>query len=236
MITQQTEVISYRTGRLASLFASHSDYESFSLVDDEIILAGGASGRDRISYLTIGPGITIERGYFWDVLAIHLENGEILRFGGVAKNQSGALQTALNHHSSRHIRTFYQRLALDLQKAYRTAGVLFSGQHYIRYTVAQQWFKNHQHLAEGIKRQDIHRFLPPEVLQCLQTIRPLLNQGYDYIAKRNEFFLQQQLAAFQLFFDKVESNPLTENQRRACVIDEQHNLVLAEPALARPAP
>jgi len=104
---------------------------------------------------------------------------------------------------------------------------LFSGQRYIRYAVAQQWLTNHQHLAEGIKRQDIQCFLPPEAQPYLQTIRPLLMQGHDYIATLNEAYVQQELSDFQRFFDQVESNPLTANQRKACVIDEQYNLVLA---------
>ena len=32
---------------------------------------------------------------------------------------------------------------------------------------------------------------------------------------------------FSTFFDGVESNPLSESQRDACVIDEDNNLVLA---------
>ena len=225
--TISTKPLSYRLGWLAALFAAHSVYESFSVADDGILLVGGESAENRILYLAIGSGIAIERGYFWDVLAIHLENGEVLRFGGVAKKQSGSLQTALNQHCHGYIKAFYQRLAPDLQQAYRQSRILFSGQRYIRHAVAQQWLTNHQHLVEGIKRQDMHSFLPPEMLQCLQTIRPLLEQGHDYIATLNEAYVQQELSDFQRFFDQVESNPLTANQRKACVIDEQYNLVLA---------
>ncbi|WP_160171879.1 hypothetical protein [Methylobacter tundripaludum] len=99
MRTKSIEPLGYRVSWLASLFAFNSDYESFSLADDGILLAGGESAQTKISYLAIGPGIAIERGYFWDVLAIRLENGEMLRFGGVAKKQSGQLQTALNQFS-----------------------------------------------------------------------------------------------------------------------------------------
>jgi DNA helicase-4 len=109
--TKSTEPLSYRIGWLAALFAAHSDYESFSLADDGILLANVKSAQNRIPYLAIGSGITIERGYFWDVLAIHLENGEMLSFGGVAKKQSGWLQTALNDHCHNYNKAFYQRLS-----------------------------------------------------------------------------------------------------------------------------
>ncbi|NMP16114.1 UvrD-helicase domain-containing protein [Thalassotalea sp. Y01] len=42
-----------------------------------------------------------------------------------------------------------------------------------------------------------------------------------------EKYVQTQLQRHQLFFDNVEANPLTERQRRACVIDDDNNLLLA---------
>lgn len=204
-----------------------SNYQSLSLADDGIVLTDSESVQNSISYLAISSGITVEQGYFWNVLVIPLGNGDILRFNGVAKKKSGPLQKALNHHCRSYIKAFYQRIVPALQQAYQQARILFSGQRYIRYAAAQQWFTNHQHLAKAIERQDIQDFLPPEAQQYLKTIQPLLSQGYGYIDKRNKSYVRQQLATFQLFFDQVESNPLTANQRKACVIDEQHNLVLA---------
>jgi DNA helicase-4 len=223
--TKSIKPVSYRVSWLASLFTSH--YQSLSLADDGIVLAGRESAQNNISYLAINPDITVEQGYFWNVLLIQLENGGVLRFSGVAKKKSGALQNALNHQCRSYIKAFYQRIVPDFQQAYQQARILFSGQRYIRYAVAQRWLTNHQHLANGINRQDIQNFIPPEALQYLKTIHPLLTQGYGYIDKRNKSYVQQQLATFQLFFDQVESNPLTANQREACVIDEQYNLVLA---------
>lgn len=40
-------------------------------------------------------------------------------------------------------------------------------------------------------------------------------------------YIQQEKTAHQAFFDTLESNPLTERQREACIIDEDNNLVLA---------
>jgi DNA helicase-4 len=212
---------------LASLFASRFDYRSLSLADDGIVLAGGQAAKSWISYLAINPDITVEQGYFWDVLLITLENGDLLRFRGVAKKQSGRLKIAFNQNCHRYLKEFYQRMEPNLQQAYQQARLSFSGQRYIRYAAAQQWFTNYQHLAKGIDRQDIEAFLPAEALHYLKVLHPLLTQGYGYIDKRNKTYVRQQLASFKLFFDQVESNPLTDNQRKACVIDEQHNLVLA---------
>jgi DNA helicase IV len=224
--TTSIKPLGYCVSWLASLFAFKSDYESLTLTNSGILLSG-KSRQNKSSYLDIRLEITIESGYFWDVLVIPLENGNNLRFRGVAKKQSLSLKIALNQHCHDYIKAFYQDIAPDVQQAYQQALLLFSGQRYIRYAAAQQWFTNYQHLEQVITRQDIHVFLPSEAKRYLKILYPLLTQGYAYIDKRNKAYVRQQLTAFQSFFDQVESNPLTINQRKACVIDEQHNLVLA---------
>lgn len=47
------------------------------------------------------------------------------------------------------------------------------------------------------------------------------------IANTREQYIQGQLLQYKTFFDNVESNPLTDKQRRACVIDDNNNLLLA---------
>ncbi|WP_028865740.1 UvrD-helicase domain-containing protein [Psychromonas aquimarina] len=51
-------------------------------------------------------------------------------------------------------------------------------------------------------------------------------QGAD-IEQLREAYLSKQLHKYQLFFDQVESNPLTAKQRRACITDDDNNLLLA---------
>ena len=190
-------------------------------------MLSGQCAQNKSSYLNIKLDITVERGFFWDVLVIPLESGDTLCFSGMAKKQSKSLQAALTEHRQNYIKVFYQDIAPDVQQAYQQALLSFSGQRYIRYAVAQQWFTNYQHLEQVIVRQDIHVFLPSEAKRYLKTLYPLLTQGYAYIDKGNKAYVRQQLTTFQLFFDQVESHPLTSKQRKACVIDEQHNLVLA---------
>ncbi len=216
----------YRISRLAALFASHADHDSLSLAEDGIILHKGKT-TVRIAHLTIGSRIVLEPGYFWDVLAFHLENSETVRMGGIAKKRSKRLQTDLQQANRQYLHDFYQRLVPEIESAYQQARSWFSGDRYIRRIAVRQWLKTHRDLVKGIQRKNIQRFLPADTAQALQFIRPLLNHGYDAVERLNETYVERQIEAFKSFFDDVESNPLTVNQRRACVIDEQHNLVLA---------
>lgn len=217
---------SYPISWLASLFAADSKYDSFSVVDDGILLMDGLI-RKNVPYLAIGTGIAVEPGFFWDVLAVHLENGKIIRIGGINKKQSRRLKAGLDKATQHYLVEFYQRLVPEIQTAFQQAQVLFSGHRYIRQAVARQWLNAHEVVARGIQRKDMQRFLPTDAAHELQFIRPLLNHGQAAIDRLNEVYVERQMKSFGAFFDGVESNPLTANQRRACVIDERHNLVLA---------
>lgn len=58
------------------------------------------------------------------------------------------------------------------------------------------------------------------VIQFTQNSEQLVREA-------NQRFIDGQLAQFEQFFDTVESKPLTDRQRLACVADEHNNLVLA---------
>jgi len=223
LASKPSNTTSYRTGWLAQLFASHTDYLAFNTHDDRIVL----KGEKHIPYLAIESEIVVEPGIFWNSLVIYLVDGQKILLGGITKKQVKTLQVSLNKASKNYMSAFYQRLAPDIEQAYLQAQSIFQAKRYIRYPSAQQWLKTHQHLALALKRQDAANYVEPSAVTMLQAIQPMLNYGYAYIEQWNEAYVQQQLTEFQVFFDQVEANPLTDKQRRACVIDEQHNLVLA---------
>ena len=223
LASKPSNTTSYRTSWLAQLFASHTDYLAFNTHDDRIVLKGAK----HIPYLAIESEIVVEPGIFWNSLVIYLVDGQKILLGGITKKQVKTLQVSLNKASKNYMSAFYQRLAPDIEQAYLQAQSIFQAKRYIRYPSAQQWLKTHQHLALALKRQDAANYVEPSAVTMLQAIQPMLNYGYAYIEQWNEAYVQQQLTEFQVFFDQVEANPLTDKQRRACVIDEQHNLVLA---------
>ena len=45
--------------------------------------------------------------------------------------------------------------------------------------------------------------------------------------RANELFVERAIAEHAALFDTIEKSPLTASQRRACVVDDDHNLVLA---------
>ncbi len=66
----------------------------------------------------------------------------------------------------------------------------------------------------------------PEI-RMLRNILTFLEAPDDIGAKANETFVANELTRSRAFFDRIETRPLTEEQRRAVVVDGQRNLVVA---------
>jgi DNA helicase-4 len=65
------------------------------------------------------------------------------------------------------------------------------------------------------------------VSEKLQLLSHYQNWKEQEIDDCRERYINKQLNQHQVFFEKVESNPLTPRQRRACIIDNDNNLLLA---------
>ncbi len=67
----------------------------------------------------------------------------------------------------------------------------------------------------------------PSVAKKLQRLSHYQRFKIQDIADCRERYITKALLAHKAFFDQVESNPLTLHQRRACIIDNDNNLLLA---------
>ena len=61
----------------------------------------------------------------------------------------------------------------------------------------------------------------------LKEIQSFLKDSEGYRARANNTFVANELIRSREFFDRIESRPLTDEQRRAVAVDEERNLVVA---------
>ena len=66
----------------------------------------------------------------------------------------------------------------------------------------------------------------PEI-RMLKTIQDFLKDSEGYRARANSAFVVNEQARSRELFDRIEARPLTDEQRRAVVVDEDRNLVVA---------
>jgi DNA helicase IV len=66
-----------------------------------------------------------------------------------------------------------------------------------------------------------------EQRETVKVLTDFVTSSVELVSIANREFVISELTEYCLFFDSVESQPLTNSQRRSCVINEDSNLVLA---------
>ncbi|MCY1264132.1 ATP-dependent DNA helicase Rep [compost metagenome] len=99
-----------------------------------------------------------------------------------------------------------------------------------RYTRTSQWTPLEQSLEQWTSKLPPlppAGVLPPEQHQILALARELTAAPKVRLETARASYIETALEQYATLFETVESMPLTANQRRACVVDEDNNLVLA---------
>ena len=88
---------------------------------------------------------------------------------------------------------------------------------------AQDILNQYEPLVDYLKRTTHADFI---LLQQIAQLRKIVQWSDRDVEKFRQQYVNRCKKEFSVYFDRVESNPLTERQRDACVIDEDNNLIL----------
>ena len=97
--------------------------------------------------------------------------------------------------------------------------------------IARSVFRDLERDARGVAGEMASRW--PDSLstvpgiRMLKTIRDLVTDPEPFRARANKAFVENELSRSREFLDRVEARPFTDEQRRAVVVDEDRNLVVA---------
>ncbi|RTE64929.1 helicase IV [Amphritea opalescens] len=75
--------------------------------------------------------------------------------------------------------------------------------------------------------EDLYDELPENLLDSFVLLYKWSSLHPEFLEAQRQSYVEQQKEANRELFDRIESNPLTDKQRDACIIDEDNNLVLA---------
>ncbi len=173
-------------------------------------------------------GLAQVRGrLFHSAIDIPLINGKTMRFGGVGARQARAFVHALNEA---WVNAWQQKLAPHVDAIRSLSNALERLENPQNFPaacrVAPLWVK-----AEALVRSQPVAWpegaLAPQIRASIDQIT-LFHALPDYFRDRAvDRFMAKEQAAMARFFETIEKNPLTEQQRRAVVCDEDATLVLA---------
>ena len=168
----------------------------------------------------------IKRRLFWSHLSVTTAKKSYL-YKGFSASQLRQFSELLNDSLKLHVQ---QQLQAEYQEAKQLKTEIQT------FLDASSFRRSSQcrHLVERCRR--LLKNTSVYLRECFATSSQLaaLKYSADFVSfaeekvkRANTKFLKQELLRCQSFFDHIEKNPLTLAQRKACIINEDHNLVLA---------
>ena len=168
----------------------------------------------------------MEHGRYWGGIRIRCASSETL-VSGLTRRDTAALadtlEAARTHGWQNAIGT---RIAI-LEAVHERLTMLSSPQRYVRHSVFQELKRDAVRAVDGFEPRWPDSLSGAPEFQMLSAIRTFLKAPDDLREQANKSFVADELNSCQDFFDGVEAQPLTDEQRKAVVIDEDRNLVVA---------
>jgi DNA helicase-4 len=226
-VPTETLVFTYQISLLARIFAQHIRYPLIHIHEDKLSLFERLGLQQHIPLVELGKNIEISDGHFWSTVSIELHDGNWIQLGGITKKESNQIVRTIQQYSYQQQKNYITDFQPQFKQAYHDVSKIVHQQSYIRQSVAEQWFEQYEYLKLPATHPNIDILIAPDYRQYIPALQQLFEQGPAFFADYNKQFVLKQLAEFKDFFDYVESQPLTQNQREACVKNEQYNLVLA---------
>ena len=119
------------------------------------------------------------------------------------------------------------RVRNDILQAEKEFVSLYNSPQYFSKRDMHLWKQKWSHIAQLVEQSVRKRNLDLDFQNSVTAVAEVFQKGERLLEKRNAAFIEREIVAFKDFFDSIESYPLTAGQRRAIVIDEHSNLVIA---------
>lgn len=99
---------------------------------------------------------------------------------------------------------------------------------YIAQTDMRKWLANISEIGDLLSHSYFsHQLLPPELRDKLRVLEDVREPNSFMLKKRNEEFVTKEIDKYEKLFQSLEKFPLTLEQKRAVVINEDRNLLIA---------
>jgi len=226
-VPSETPAFTYKISLLARIFAANIRYPTIHIFEDKLSLVERFGLETHIPLIELGQNIAITDGRFWSGLVIELTNGQNISLGGIAKTESNQIVAMIQKHSYQQQKSYITGFQPLIKQAYLAVSNIIHQESYIRQLQAEQWFTDYDDLNPVVSHPNIDNLIEADFQHYIPALQQLFEHGPAFFADYNQQFVEKQLQEFKVFFDQVESQPLTQNQREACVKNEQYNLVLA---------
>lgn len=180
----------------------------------------------KINYFDIN-NVRLENGIIWNVVNI-TTNTEKLHIDGLSSDDSNKLSSDLEDRIKNIITVLVIRKKSSLNNVALQIGNFLRQDRYLSHTDIRKWLST----IPAIGRELSHPYFEPDRLpldlqETISVFVDISKPQSETLNKRNEEFVARATKKYDHIFSRLEKYPLTEEQKRAAVINEDRNLLIA---------
>ena len=168
----------------------------------------------------------VRRRLFWSHLSVSTAKKSYL-YKGFSVSRLRQFSQALNDALKSHIQPQLQAEYSEVKQLKAEIRAFLDASGYRRHSQNQVLIAR---CRQVVAKTSVHlreHFATSAHLAAVESLANFAATAEQKRKRANAKFLRQELLRCQSFFDHLERNPLTEAQRRACIISEDNNLILA---------
>ena len=215
-----------RTGIASFIFALlHPRDAKAATVNEDILELRYGSRSKEIPVRNIHT-TEIATGWFWSDIQIR-SLSQVVTISGLSQAAAKSFNNALE---SARVNWWLRTLTANiesLRSVYNCLEQFIDPSRYITHSIFTNLERDARDVVDRFPSQWPDSLSGNEEICMLQAAQDFLINPKGRRAKANDTFVVNELARSKELFDRIESRPLTDEQRRAVVIDEDRNLVVA---------
>ena len=170
--------------------------------------------------------VSLERQWAWGGVRIRTARGDTV-VSGLRRREAATLVTAAEEARIAWWRELLVEHADTLHIINARLADLEAPRCYVRRRAFSSLVEEVQRAASALPQRWPELLDTEPVVQSVKRIRSFVSDPEVALKRANRTFLADELERSRGFLDRVETNPLTEEQRRAVCVDDDRNLVVA---------
>lgn len=198
-------------------------------LSDDGLRVSSRGDSESVSLGQLSAPLVHEDGLIWSTVRIPTADGS-RAVRGLPKTGAAYLVHTANAAVAKHAAGRYAHLDPALDELIARTDSVANASCYLRHGDAQTLLDDIADAltirSDAVWREYAELSQKVKVAKLTLLVEPA-GTAEEWIRSLNAAFVERELAAHADFFDRIESKPLTEAQRRACVVAEDRNLVLA---------
>jgi DNA helicase IV len=200
-----------------------SSITTLTLGQDAFVVEGGRRS-GPLSFLRLLDLPELRHGRVWSTLTFTIDEQSYSLRGLNSTEASHFYDMAVTAIKA-YLTAEFQRHRVNLHRLAHEFEQLSS--RYIRHCDLDASLPHITVLADVLQSRIIRAYADSDTTVAIDRLRTILDDPEGVRTRLNDDFVARALEQYQHFFDTVERRPLTPMQRLACVVNEDHTLVLA---------